>query len=368
VIQIRLRSGWKSRFIQVIRFTEQNRGFNLPVFGFIQHRDRNAMPEAPLTAAERLEQMRLTVSPHIAYDLNSVFPKVNGWFVKGPIKQKHKLLAKVEPVLEDILRPGEEVLYIAKGVQSSVWEQMFLGAWAAIMINQTVFVLTNVRLLMLHSNSSGKPKDMYWMIYYSQITKFTAGWFGSVVVKLRDGKRFNFGGFTGGDRKQMPTVFRQVANSYKERGFDPRVSQSRENLCYYCFSIIAKNEFTCSHCGAEYWRPSQIAWRSLIFPSWGDFLMRHYLLAGAELFGYTFGWITIIFLWLSVLNDPNKGGEDVVFALGVTGIILIPAHLTDAILTYYIANKGLNRRLPPDPDLVHESDYAEVEVDTEGEK
>jgi hypothetical protein len=263
------------------------------------------------------------------------------------------------------LRPGEEVLYVAKGVQSSFWEQYFLRAWAAILINQTVFVLTNVRLLMLHSNTSGKPKDMSWMIYYSQVTKFTSGWFGTVVVKLRDGKTYKYGGFTGGDRKQMPTVFRRVANTYKERDFDPRVSQSRENLCYYCYSIIAKNEYTCAHCGAEYWKPAQIAWRSLIFPSWGDFLMRHYLLAAAELIGYTIGWIIMVVVWAGALSNLNNGGSEIVGAVVFSALFLIPAHVTDAIVTYYIANKGLNRRSPPDPALVHEEEDVEVEVESE---
>jgi hypothetical protein len=323
--------------------------------------ERNNMPDAPLTAAARLELMRLKVNPNIEYDLDSVFPKVNGWFIKGPIKQKHKLITKVEPTLEEVLRPGEVVLYIAKGVQYSFWEQYFLGALAASLINQTVFVLTNVRLLMLHSNMSGKPKDMSWMIYYSQITKFKSGWFGAVVVQLRDRKTYKFGGFTGADRKQMPKVFQQVANAYQERGFDPEVSQSRENLCYYCYSIIEKKEYVCSKCGAEYWLPSQIAFRSLLFPSWGDFLMRHYLLAIFELIGYVGGWVVMVFMWMMAMNELDT--EKIIAAVIFTALFIIPAHVMDAILTYYIANKGLNRRRPPNPNLVHESQYAEIEVE-----
>lgn len=321
------------------------------------------MADAPLTAAERLEQMRLALSPNIQYDLESVFPKVNGWFVKGPIKQKHKLILKVEPTLEEMLRPGEEVLYIAKGVQYSFWEQYLLGAFAAALINQTVFVLTNVRILLLHSNTRGKPKDMSWMIYCSQITKFTSGWFGAVVVKLRDGKTYKFGGFTGADRKQMPKVFQQVANAYKEKGFDPQVSQSRENLCYHCYSIIEKKEYVCAKCGADYWLPSQIAWRSLIFPSWGDFLMRHYLLAIFELGGYAVGWFVIVIAWMGVLSNPGADGSDYGVVAGLTAVILIPAHVVDAILTYYIANKGLNRKGPPDPSRIRPSEFADIEVD-----
>lgn len=326
------------------------------------------MSDEPLTAAERLKQLRLTLSPEISYELDSVFPDVNGWFVSGPIRRKHKLIRRVEPTLEHILRRGEVVLYVSKGVQYSFWEQYFLGALAATLINQTVFVLTNVRLLLLHSNTWGTPKDMSWMIYYSQISKFKSGWFGAIVVELKDGRTYKFGGFTGGDRKQMPKVFRQVANSYKERGFEPTVSQSRENLCYYCYSIVEKNEYHCSKCGAEYWLPSAIAFRSLIFPSWGDLLMRHYIVGLMELIGYAASWTIIAAIWFGILNRPAADTESIVVALVFTVLILGPAHVMDAWLTYYIARKGLNRKRAPNPSKNRDDDFEEADSDDETEE
>jgi hypothetical protein len=303
--------------------------------------------EQPITAADRLNELKLSLSSKVNYKLDSLFPVLTGWFANGQIKKKHKLIQQAELTLEEVLRPGEEVLYVAKGVQYSFWEQYFLGIWANL-INQTVFVLTNARLLLFHTNTKGKPKDMYWMIYYSQIVHFKTSWFnGSLVVKLKDGKTFKFAGFTGTDKKKMPLVFQAAAANYQARGFDPPVSQSRENLCSYCCSVVPKDVTICHTCGAEYWKPRDVALRSLVFPSWGDFVMRHYIVAIMELIGYLVGWLIIGTL---VLHAIAKGDQEVI---GVSAVILAAfvgfTHVPDAVLTYYIASKGLNRRRPPDP-------------------
>lgn len=306
--------------------------------------------DQPITAADRLRELNLPLSSKINYQLDSVFPVLTGWFANGKIKKKYKLIKQAEATLEEVLRPGEEVLYVAKGVQYSFWEQYFLGIWAQ-MINQTVFVLTNARLLLFHTNTKGKPKDMYWMIYYSQIVQFKASWFGgALVVKLKDGKTFKFAGFTGLDKKQMPMVFKAAAAIYQERGFDPPVSQSRENLCSYCCKVIPKGDVICHSCGAEYWKPRDVALRSLIFPSWGDFVMRHYIIAFVELIGYAVWWFIVGTLIVHALTSGQP--EAMIAALVGLGLLFAFAHIPDSILTYYIASKGLNRRRPPDASRI----------------
>ena len=39
-----------------------------------------------------------------------------GWGAKGEIKKKGKVIHEVEPLLKEMLRPNEKVLYLAKGV------------------------------------------------------------------------------------------------------------------------------------------------------------------------------------------------------------------------------------------------------------
>lgn len=315
------------------------------------------MHDSP-TADQVLEQLGLGLDPEIAYRTESMFSKLTGWGSKGQIKRKVRLVRRIEPVLKQMLRPGEEVLYVAKGVQYKLLEQYFLGFWAA-SINQTVFVLTNARLLMLHANSKGAPRHTYWMIYYSEIERFKPTWHGTLFVKLRDGNKLKFTGFPKLDRKQMPLIFGQALQAYRERGFIPQVSQSRENLCSYCMERVPKKQYACRQCGAEYWTPKTIALRSLIFPSWGDFTMRHTGIAVVELLGYGLLWMSLIAGMTAAARDPDELAAFFV----IVPIALFFTHVPDALLTYFIAKKGLHPRRPgaPMPVLPAAEESAEVE-------
>lgn len=311
------------------------------------------------TADEVLGQLGLGLDPEIAYRTDSIFPKLTGWGSKGQIKRKVQLIRRIEPVLKQMLRPGEEVLYVAKGVQYKLLEQYFLGFWAA-SINQTVFVLTNARLLMLHANSKGTPRHTYWMIYYSEIETFKATWHGTLFAKLRDGNKLKFTGFPKLDRRQMPQIFEQALEAYRERGFVPQVSQSRENLCSYCMQRVPKARYACRNCGAEFWTPKAIALRSLIFPSWGDFTMRHTGIAVVELIGYGFLWMSLIAGMTAAAGRPDELAAFFV----IIPIALLFTHVPDALLTYFIAKKGLHPRKPGTPIPISEPGHETAEIET----
>lgn len=296
------------------------------------------------SVAQSLAEWDLSLDPSITYELDKVFPKTEGWGAKGEVKRKVKLIQNVEPVLRRILLDGEQVLYVAKGVQYNFSEQYFMGIWANL-INQTVFVLTNARLLMIRTDSKGRPKETFWMVAYSQIDKFKGSWTGTVEVKLRDGLKLKFTGFPKTDRKSMPTLFEEVLETYRKAGVDPQVTQSRENLCTYCFDCVPKNEYTCGQCKAEFWRPGEVAMRSLVFPSWGDFVMKHTSLAIIELLGYAVMWLIIISLWVSAISGAD--GMGLAGAAILSLIMLAFSHVPDAALTYYVAKKGLHPKAPP---------------------
>ena len=154
----------------------------------------------------------------------------------------------------------------------------------------------------------------------------------------------------------MPGIFQKAADNYRRLEFAPSTSQSREDLCCRCFQIIPKGEFACENCGAEYWRPRELALRSLIFPSWGDLCMKHYGFALFELAGYLVSW-TVAVMKLKG-NDPLEGWL-------LIGLIFVLEHPIDAILTYNIASKGLNhRRDQNDNQVVRRSgDVAESDVE-----
>lgn len=300
-------------------------------------------PEAPAapTAEGRLEELRLWLDPGVRYRLETLFPKVSGLGWKGAIRKKHDLVRRIEPVLRKALGSHEEVLYVAKGVQQSVVEHYFLGVWAHT-INQTVFVLTNARMLLLRTDSKGTPKQTFWSIYYSQIDVFRPSWTGGLKLRLRDGRKLKFMGFGRADRASMPRLIQGSLENFRRLGFDPAVTQSMENLCSHCLGRVPKDLHECGRCGSTFWTPMGVALRSLLFPSWGDVCLKHYTLAVTEFVGFVVAWAMAVG---SILSGRKDGRliEGILFAV----FVLAFTHGADAVLTYVLARKGLHPRRGP---------------------
>jgi hypothetical protein len=296
--------------------------------------------EQPLTTEavmDRLAELNITLSDDMPYRMTTLFPRLSGWGAKGEIKRKAKLIRNTEPRLRQMLNDGEEILFVSQGVQSSFSEAAFIGGLWANYINQTLFVLTNLRLILMHCTSKGVPKEPNWMLFYSEIEVFKPNWAGQVRLSLRDGKKFSYSGFPKADRNAMPEIFRAAVDDYRAMGFQPTTTQSRENLCNHCFQVVPSGERHCDECGTTFWKPSQLAWRSLVFPSWGDFLMGHTMLGVFEIFG----WLVTVLIAVSLITDKQAGDLSSTIA-GVSVIAF--SHTMDSLLTYSVARKGLHTR------------------------
>lgn len=289
--------------------------------------------------SEKLASLNLSVDTlPFPVDIAKCFPKTSGMGWKGDVKRRHKLLTLCQSQLQKTLKDGEEVLYIGKGVQQKFAEQYFLGVWAAL-INQTVFVFTNLRVVLFNSDTKGNPKHTFWSIFYNEVGKFKGGLLGGANLKLKDGSKFSYSGFKGIDRKTIPMVVQEARSEYDTLGFTPQSTQSRENLCSRCVEVVPKGLCKCANCGQEFYEPSKLALRSLIFPSWGDFCMGHTILAIVELLGYLVSWL---FFGAVLFAAINGGDGDSIAPAIFFGCLIVFEHVMDAILTYYIAKKGLS--------------------------
>lgn len=280
---------------------------------------------------QTLGELDLSLNSKLPYHLDKMFPRLRGWGAKAEIKARVKLLNEADLVLPRMLFPKEEVIFVSQGVQNSRLESITLGAMFSSIINRCLLVMTNARLIIAHCNSSGRISEPCWMIYYSEIKTFHRRLTGSIGVTLRKGERFHYSGLSKVDRKIMPLLFRQTAMKHLEHGFRPKCTQSRENLCSHCYSVVPVGTFKCPECGTEYWKPSQLAFRSLTLPSWGNLLMKHYPLVVVELFFYS------IFLFL--VFESFQRGE-----VGKAAFPLVLFHAFDAGITRLVARKGLHSR------------------------
>ena len=169
----------------------------------------------------KLEELNLNLSSDLPYCLEKMFPRLKGWGAKTEIKARVKLLKQAEPAITDMLLSNEEIIFVSKGVKNSIFEAITIGALWSNMINQTVFVLTNARLIMAHCNRKGCISEPCWMIYYSEIATFKTRFTGTVTLKLKGGGKLQFSGFPKTDRKTMAQLFVETVEQYRQHGFQP---------------------------------------------------------------------------------------------------------------------------------------------------
>lgn len=270
----------------------------------------------------KLSQLGLVLSPEINYRLETMFPRLDGKFLDRSIRKQFQLIKQTEPLMQEMLLENEQVLFVTKG---------------KIEYLKSIVVLTNLRMFCTRADRKGVPRQPFWFLYYTQavdlkkIDSFIPG------IRLKDGGKVNFQGFPDKDRKMIASVSQNAVKFLEDKGIDPLVSQSRENMCGNCFEVVPKNKYECDACGSTFWEPFEVGIRSFIFPSWGGFAMKNYGIACGELFSFLFVLIGFI---ISLAH-----GEFI-----IAGLMLAITIVSDAVITFNIAAKGLYLKQLPDND------------------
>lgn len=299
----------------------------------VVERDYGAVREAFLAEVENDKIREMIASlDDLPYYYPQLFPRTSGWGAKGEIKRRIKLLKTIEPTVKNLLLTGEEVRFVTTGIFSSFLEQYFLG-YIAYLINRTVFVFTNYRIVMMNSNSRHVPLQMKWHIPYDQIVKFKAGGFisAATVFKLKDKKKYVFAKMPKADRKLLREFVTGMMERADTEDFHLPHFQGRDNLCPNCLQPVPPKTYDCEKCSEEFIKPSKPALMSLCLPCLGNFYLGHWLIGIFELVGYIVVGFVLIVMWQ----------EDGVAAIPIILVVLAAEHGFDALMTYHIAKKGL---------------------------
>lgn len=285
--------------------------------------------------AEKLWEWDLELSPEISYRLETVFPRIDGWLAKGRVKEQFQLIQRLEPLLTELLLKDEEVQLVLKGNQSTFSDVFLMGSIWIETTTVTVLVFTNLRILCIRTDESGVPRKTFWLIYYSQIQELKRTSFDDARLVLKDGTNLLYSRLSREDQDWMQRMIQENCYVFLSQGFNPAVTQSREQLCGHCFDVIPPGVYECECCGATYWKPVEVGIRSFCLPSWGDYVMQHYALAFMELIGFG------LLLWFTT----SSFSEGKYF----TGLaIFLIANLADAVLSVQIATRALHVKRVPD--------------------
>ena len=261
----------------------------------------------------------------LAVAQQEMFPDAKPGKPSRRIRKRVQLLRNAEDVLERCLQPGETVRYVTAGSQLIALQFLTIG-WFTEYINRTTLVLTDTRLLLIHTNSRRFPE-----MYANQIAldrfKDVAYTLFSLRFSTSEGE-LSFSGVSGFDKRQIVEL---VATN-------PNATGGVQHLCPRCFHAREAPPPKCSHCDEETKSPDRAGWLSLLFPGLGDFYLGHRGLAALEIAGAAALWL--VTLLIVAVGFAARDSDGVVSGSPFI-IAVVAAHIFDSLVTRQHAQRGL---------------------------
>ena len=287
-----------------------------------------AWTEAELALVNDYPELRELNSQN--FDYGEIFtPNKKGTYKSRQNKLRAKVLKAVHAVAGKMLRDGENVIRVGKGI-AYYPSEIFLGnGYLTMMYNHYAILATDQRLLFKNINSRiSRPTHYFFQIPYRDTKKVRKGLFGNSIVLYRfHGKRRVFNGM----KRYMSKEFQQIIEEVKTSMQDVQpASAPLENLCPSCFMPLAKNLPQCPKCRVAFKKAKTALLKSLFLPGWGDVYLGHRPLGILELLGSLAVWTVVISAGL--MGDQ----QNLILAL----IVLVLYNGFDGLLTHHMAKKG----------------------------
>lgn len=249
-------------------------------------------------------------------------------------KRKLKLLKVIDRDIRNIIDEDETVFFVTEGVLVKAAEQFFIG-WVAYYYNQTAFVFTTKRVLLIHMKDRKHRGVFLRCIEYADIRAIKGSAFSTFKIQLRNGKTLAFSRMPGADRKELAAFLNQILDNNAPWDYQ---AIGMRNLCPNCLTDYGEALVEeCRHCGLEFKRPGKAALLSLIMPGLGDIYL------GSKVLGF----IELIFmgiLWLSFIAaafGEASTGDSLLFAFFMLFFLWLFIHPIDAAKAYFMGIKGL---------------------------
>jgi len=274
------------------------------------------------------EELKALLPASIAVRFEEMFPSVRNGRIKRRDRKRAEMLRKAEPVLQRALNPLEVVRFTTNGVRQLTWWLLTAGSMNPF-ANRTTLVLTDRRVLLIHTDSKQRPRMFANQLPLERI-RATAG--RNSYIFIRSGReQLMFHGVKRSEARQLRGLLDSTAT--KDGGW--------QNLCPRCFTATDGVPLACEKCGEEFKSPKKAALRSLLFPGLGDFYLGYRKYAMLEIMGAGLLWA--LFVSTLVPTVMAKGLEGAIVA-GPLLALLAVIHTGDALLTRAKAKTGFHSR------------------------
>lgn len=292
--------------------------------------------ENPVTSSDpRVENPRLdTLTARLArkdlYEMPTVFPRTDGMGSGKDIKRRIRMLESVEPRLDLLLYPEERIEFVTTAVLNSLAEQYFMGLWA-IVINRTLMLFTQHRVILIQADGKGRAKHLAWQIPYTRLQGFKTGMMtSSARFKLENGKVYKFAQMPRRDRKLLRAFMEARATRAGEASFEFPSHEPRDSLCPACCTPLPARVRSCAECEESLADPKVPALMSLAVPGSGHLYLGHRGLGLVELAGFCFLLLAMVMV---VIDNPSEWW----IALAIIAIF----NTADGLITLHVARKGM---------------------------
>jgi hypothetical protein len=274
------------------------------------------------------EELKALLPASIAVRFEEMFPDLRNRRIKRRDRRRAEMLRKAEPVLQRALNPMEVVRFTTNGVRQLTWWLLTAGSMNPF-ANRTTLVLTDRRVLLIHTDSKQRPRMFANQLPLERI-RATAG--RNSYIFIRSGReQLMFHGVKRSEARQLRGLLDSTAT--KKGGW--------QNLCPRCFTATDGVPPACEKCGEEFKSAKKAALRSLIFPGLGDFYLGYRKYAMLEIIGATLLWA--LFLSTLIPAIMAKGLEGALVASPLLALLAL-SHIGDALLTRAKARTGLHSK------------------------
>jgi hypothetical protein len=280
------------------------------------------------TGGQPEEELKALLPATIAVRFEEMFPNLRSGRLKRRDRRRAEMLRKAEPVLRLALNPLEVVRFTTNGVRQLTWWLLTAGSMNPF-ANRTTLVLTDRRVLLIHTDSKQRPRLFANQLPLERI-RSTSG--RNSYVFIRSGReQLMFHGVKRSEARQLKGLLESTAT--KKGGW--------QNLCPHCFTATDDAPLSCAKCGEVFKSPKKAALRSLLFPGLGDFYLGYRKYALLEIMGASLLWA--LFLSTLVPAVMAKGLDGVLVAGPLLGLLAL-IHIGDALLTRAKAMTGLHSK------------------------
>ncbi len=197
---------------------------------------------------------------------------------KSAQKRTGKILQKLCPALQRILRPEEAVLYaMSARCPLSILEQVTAAWWTALLAACAI-VVTNKRILFFPVKRGGSWRESVRAVNWGDLEEIgPKGVLArNVSFKFKNGTKVTYTNFRRQDAKKLAAITSALipAASAEQTAISGLVQ-----LCPDCCAALTQGQYSCPACGLIFKNERTMIIRSIFLPGGGYFYTGHPLIA-----------------------------------------------------------------------------------------